>query len=87
MIPTKREFEAAAQLRIALRRFLSRSEQISRAHGLTSERYQLLLLIKVSAAGDFALAAIDGLVHQAHDVVVDFLVENDGHLVGFRDAQ
>ena len=49
MIPSKKEFEAAAQLRIALRRFLSRSEEISRAHGLTPERYQLLLMIKVSA--------------------------------------
>ena len=49
MTPPKQEFEEAARLRTALRKFLSRSEQISRAHGLTSERYQLLLMIKVSA--------------------------------------
>lgn len=48
VIPPEQEFEEAAQLRAALRGFHSRSEQISRAHGLTQERYQLLLMIKVS---------------------------------------
>ena len=43
------DYEAAAQLRMALRRFLSRSEQITRAHGLTPQRYQLMLLIKAAA--------------------------------------
>jgi DNA-binding MarR family transcriptional regulator len=46
---SRQGFQAAAQLWITLRRFRSRSEQITRAHGLTPERYQLLLLIKVSA--------------------------------------
>ena len=46
--PTDGEYQAAAQLRLALRRFLRRSEQVARAHGLTPQRYQLLLLIKAA---------------------------------------
>jgi DNA-binding MarR family transcriptional regulator len=43
-------FREAAALRGALQSFLRRSEQLTRSHGLTPERYQLLLLVKV--AGD-----------------------------------
>jgi DNA-binding MarR family transcriptional regulator len=46
--PTTDDYEAAARLRLALRRFLSRSEQVTRATGLTPQRYQLLLLIKTA---------------------------------------
>ena len=40
------EFERAATLRASLRRFLRRSEQIIRRHGLTPERYDLMLAIR-----------------------------------------
>lgn len=40
------EYRRAAELRHALRGFLRRTERVSRAHGLTAERYELLLLIK-----------------------------------------
>ncbi len=40
------EYRSAAELRASLRRFLRRSKQITRAHGLTPERYELLLAIK-----------------------------------------
>jgi DNA-binding MarR family transcriptional regulator len=46
------QYESAAALRIGLRRFLSRTEQVTRAHGLTPERYELLLLIKTSPGGE-----------------------------------
>jgi DNA-binding MarR family transcriptional regulator len=39
-------------LRAGLRRFLRRSEQVMRAHGLTPERYELLLAIKAEAHAD-----------------------------------
>jgi DNA-binding MarR family transcriptional regulator len=45
------QYEAAAALRIGLRRFLSHTEQITSAYGLTPERYELLLLIKTSPDG------------------------------------
>jgi DNA-binding MarR family transcriptional regulator len=35
-----------------LRRFLSRTEQVTRGHGLTAERYELLLLIKTAPDGE-----------------------------------
>jgi DNA-binding MarR family transcriptional regulator len=50
--PPFRRYESAAELRVNLRRFLSRTDQITRAHGLTPERYELLLLIKVSPDGE-----------------------------------
>ncbi len=50
MPPTVSEsdYKDAAELRLALRRFLRRSEHVVRAHRLTPQRYQLLLLIKAS---------------------------------------
>jgi DNA-binding MarR family transcriptional regulator len=44
--PSRSDYEEAAQLRVALRRFLRRSEDVTRAHGLTPQRYQLLLIVK-----------------------------------------
>ena len=40
------DYQAAAQLRSALRRFLRRSEEIARRHSLTPRQYLLLLTIK-----------------------------------------
>lgn len=48
--PTREDYEEAGRLRLALQDFLRRSELIVRGHGLTSERYQLLLLVKLAAA-------------------------------------
>jgi DNA-binding MarR family transcriptional regulator len=50
--PSREQFAAASALRVALRRFLARTEQITRTHGLTPERYELLLLIKVAGDGE-----------------------------------
>jgi DNA-binding MarR family transcriptional regulator len=44
------EYRNAAQLRADLRSFVRLSEQVTRAHGLTPERYDLLLAIKGRAA-------------------------------------
>ncbi len=43
------EYRRAAELRRALRGFLRRTERVSRAHGLTAERYELLLSIKTES--------------------------------------
>ena len=45
------EYRAAAQLRAGLRHFLQTSAQVLQAHGLTPERYELLLAIKGAADG------------------------------------
>lgn len=45
------DYRAAADLRAALRRFLRRSEEISRRCGLTPRQYLLLLMIKGATDG------------------------------------
>ncbi|HZQ64036.1 MAG TPA: MarR family transcriptional regulator [Gaiellaceae bacterium] len=50
--PSAGSYEAAAALRIGLRRLLARTEEITRAHHLTPERYELLLLIKTAPEGE-----------------------------------
>jgi DNA-binding MarR family transcriptional regulator len=42
------DYAEAAEFRASLRRFLRRSEEISRRHGLTPRQYLLLLMIKAS---------------------------------------
>lgn len=44
--PSTDQYQAAAALRAGLRRFSHASEEILRSHGLTNERYELLLAIK-----------------------------------------
>src|SRR5688572_233288 len=43
---TKRQYEALANFRYQLRKFLRYSEQITRSHGMTPLQYQLMLHIK-----------------------------------------
>ena len=42
------DYAEAVEFRASLRRFLRRSEEISRRHGLTPRQYLLLLMIKAS---------------------------------------
>ncbi len=56
-------YAAEATLRVALREFAARTERIARAHKLTSERYELLLLIGVAADGE---ATVGKLARQLH---------------------
>jgi DNA-binding MarR family transcriptional regulator len=46
--PSPTEYDEAARLRAALRRFLRQSETITRRHGLSPRHYELLLLIRAS---------------------------------------
>lgn len=43
---TKRDFEALAEFRFGIRRYLRFSEETVRSHGLTPQHYQLLLALK-----------------------------------------
>jgi DNA-binding MarR family transcriptional regulator len=43
--PSQREYENVAALRRALRRFLHETERVTRANGLTAQRYDLLAII------------------------------------------
>lgn len=46
--PTPDDYERAAELRRGLQAFLRSSERVTRKHGLTTERYQLMLLVKLA---------------------------------------
>ena len=54
----KREYEEAAALRAALRRFLRESESSTNESGLTVEQYELLLLIKTADKGSATVGAL-----------------------------
>jgi DNA-binding MarR family transcriptional regulator len=56
------QYELAAALRIGLRRFLSHTEQVTSAYGLTPERYELLLLIKTSPDGEATVGKLGKLL-------------------------
>jgi DNA-binding MarR family transcriptional regulator len=59
--PTDSDYVKAAELRLALRMFLRRSEEVTRAHGLTPQRYQLLLQIRANGR-----ATVGGLAKALH---------------------
>ena len=78
--PPRREYERAARLREAIRLFLRHSEEITRSHELTPQRYQLLLMIKTARQGgeratlaelrerlQLAQSSLVELVHRAED--------------------
>jgi DNA-binding MarR family transcriptional regulator len=50
-LPTGDEYKRAAELRGALRRFLRQSDEVTRLHGLTTQRYELLLMVKTPENG------------------------------------
>jgi DNA-binding MarR family transcriptional regulator len=49
--PTEDEYRRTAELRGALRRFLRQSDKLTRRHGLTTQRYELLLVVKTPESG------------------------------------
>jgi DNA-binding MarR family transcriptional regulator len=56
--PSRDQYQSAAALRVGLRQFLSRTEQVTRSYGLTPERYELLLLIKTSPDGEATVGTL-----------------------------
>ncbi len=70
--PTNREYQDAAELRVALRRFLRRTEDVVRIHRLTTQRYQLLLLIKASG-GRATVASLSRSLHMGQTSVTQLV--------------
>src|SRR5262245_53587079 len=65
-VPSRRQpdsYAAEATARIALREFAARSDRVARAEGLTAERYELLLLIKIAGDGE---ATVGNLARRLH---------------------
>jgi DNA-binding MarR family transcriptional regulator len=85
-------YAAAAAFRIALRRFLARAEEITQAHGLTPERYELLLLIKVAGDGEATVGRLAPKLRIGQSAATQLArrVENAGLIertVSARDAR
>lgn len=70
--PTTSEYQDAAELRQALRRFLRRTEDVVRAHRLTPQRYQLLLVIKASG-GRATVASVTRSLHMGQTSVTQLV--------------
>lgn len=51
-MPTADTYHRAAALRGALRRFVRQSDALTRRHGLTTQRYELLLAAKTGRGGE-----------------------------------
>jgi DNA-binding MarR family transcriptional regulator len=68
---TKRDFEALAEFRFGIRRYLRFSEETVRRDGLTPQQYQLLLALKGFPARDWATVreVADRLQLRHHSVV------------------
>jgi DNA-binding MarR family transcriptional regulator len=67
--PSQQEYEAVADLRIALRRFLHETARITHAHGLTPQRYDLLAVIRGSSANTLSISELaDTLSLAPHSV-------------------
>jgi DNA-binding MarR family transcriptional regulator len=52
------DYRDAAELRVALRTFMARSDQIIRRHGLTPKKYELLLLVQATLPAPVSVGAI-----------------------------
>ena len=68
---TKRQYEALANFRYRLRRFLRYSEEVTRSHGITPLQYQLMLHIKGYPGREWALVGelAERMQAQHHGVV------------------
>lgn len=85
---TKPDFEALAQFRFGIRRYLRLSEEIVRSHGLTPQHYQLLLALMGFPGREWATAReLADLLQLRHHSVVELvnraqkqgLVQRDAH--------
>jgi DNA-binding MarR family transcriptional regulator len=68
---SKQDFEALAEFRFGIRRYLRFSEEIVRGHGLTPQHYQLLLALKGFPGREWATMreVADRLQLRHHSVV------------------
>jgi DNA-binding MarR family transcriptional regulator len=88
----RREYQDAAALRAALRRFLRESESSAKETGLTVEQYELLLLIKTADGGAATVGGLHRSLARQQSGVTQLVrrVENLGLVsreVSSRDAR
>jgi DNA-binding MarR family transcriptional regulator len=80
--PTAADYEEAARLRTALRRFLRSSETITRRNGLSPRHYELLLMIKASPVGHSTVGELVDLLQLTQSTVTELVQRaEDGGLL------
>jgi DNA-binding MarR family transcriptional regulator len=67
----RRSYGVGAEFRSALRRFDRRTEEICRAHRLTSDQYTLLLMVKGAPGEQASVGELARRLHLAHNGVVE----------------
>jgi DNA-binding MarR family transcriptional regulator len=67
----RRSYGVGAEFRSALRRFDRRTEEICRAHGLTSDQYTLLLMVRGAPEERASVGELARRLHLAHNGVVE----------------
>src|SRR3954453_2735597 len=76
---SKQEFEALAQFRVGIRRYLRFSEETVRRHGLSPQQYQLLLALKGFPGRDWAtVRELAERLQLRHHSVVELLNRAQG---------
>ncbi len=67
------ELQRAADFRSALRRFLARTEQATSSAGLTSQRYDLLLMVKSARSGASTVTDLTRRLHLGQTAVTELV--------------
>ena len=73
MEPSLDEFQEAAALRAALRKFMRASERVAREEGLTPSRYLLLLMIKSSSRGRSTVTELSDRMQLTQSTVTELV--------------
>ena len=69
----RRSYAVGAEFRSALRRFDRRTDEVCRAHGLTSDQYTLLLMVKGAPGQRASFGELARRLHAAHNGIVERL--------------
>jgi DNA-binding MarR family transcriptional regulator len=78
----EQDYLNAAELRLALRTFLAGSELTLRKHGMTPQRYELLLFVKVSEPSEATVTQLAAKLRIGQSATTQLVrrAENDGML-------
>lgn len=79
VVPTDGEYEAAATLREALRRFGRRTELLTREEGLTARTYLLLLMVRTGRgeAGRASLSELEDRLQLGKSTVTELVLRSE----------
>jgi len=84
---SRKEYESAAALREALRRFQRRSDDVAAANGITARTYQLLLMIKTaqSGTGRASLGELEDRLQLGKSTITELVIRSEKRGLVRRD--